>query len=235
MSISRKIVAYYRVSTAKQGISGLGLEAQEQTVRNYLSTGNFEVIASFTEVETGGGANALEKRPQLKAALGLAKKHKATLCIAALSRLARNVHFISGLLETGVEFIDASMPNADRFMIQIYSVMSELEKTQISTRTKLALAAAKARGVQLGRMGAANLKRKNEEQQQAADEFAAKLARIIKGFRADGLSQRAMVAELNAMSIPTVRGGQWQLTQLRRMLARIDAQAANDATANVAA
>ncbi len=225
MEKSRKVVQYFRVSTTVQERSGLGLAAQELTVKNYLNTGNFEVVGSFTEVETGKGSNALDRRPQLREALALCKRHKATLVIAKLDRLARNVHFISGLLETGIDFVAADMPNANKTMLQLFSVMSEWERDAIALRTRQALAAAKSRGVQLGRMGAANLKRKNDEKKQAADEFAVTLARIVNGFRAQGMSQRAMVTELNTLNIPAAKGGQWQLTQFRRVLKRIDAQA----------
>lgn len=220
--VTGKVVTYFRVSSQAQGRSGLGLEAQAATVKNYLSTGKFEVVGSFAEVETGGGANALEKRPQLRAALELAKKQKATLVIAALSRLARNVHFISGLLETGVPFIDASMPSADRFMIQIYSVMAEMERTQLSTRTKLALQAAKARGVKLGRAGFTNLQPVLEAREQAANEFASGLSRVVRGFIAEGLTQRAIADELNRLQIRTARGCAWSQTQVHRLITRIN-------------
>jgi DNA invertase Pin-like site-specific DNA recombinase len=145
-----KFIAYYRVSTQKQGQSGLGLEAQKAAVMSYLNGGQWELVGAFTEIETGKGADALARRPQLRAALDMCKKTKATLVIAKLDRLARNVHFISGLIETGVDFVAADMPYANKTMIQIHAVMSEHERDQISARTKAALAAAKARGVVLG-------------------------------------------------------------------------------------
>jgi DNA invertase Pin-like site-specific DNA recombinase len=213
-----KFIAYYRVSTQKQGQSGLGLEAQESAVMSYLNGGQWELVGSFTEVETGKGADALARRPQLRAALDQCKKMKATLVIAKLDRLARNVHFVSGLIETGVEFVAADMPHANKTMIQIHAVMSEHERDQISARTKAALAAAKARGVVLGAAGAANLKPNIEERQQAAEEFAGKLAGVIEGMKARGLSQRAMCAELNQLGIKTARGGEWSLVQLQRVM-----------------
>ncbi|WP_031431685.1 recombinase family protein [Methylomicrobium agile] len=215
-----KFVAYYRVSTQKQGQSGLGLEAQESAVMSYLNGGRWELVESFTEIETGKGANALERRPQLRAALEQCKKMKATLVIAKLDRLARNVHFVSGLIESGVEFMAADMPHANKTMIQIHAVMSEHERDQISARTKAALAAAKARGVMLGAAGAANLKPNIEERQQAAEEFAGKLKGVIEGMKARGLSQRAMCDELNKLGIKTARGGEWSLIQLQRVMAR---------------
>ncbi|WP_186146359.1 recombinase family protein, partial [Burkholderia gladioli] len=145
------------------------------------------------------------------------------LIIAKLDRLARNVHFVSGLLETGCDFVAADMPQANKVMIQMHAVMAEWERDQISKRTKDALAAAKARGVKLGTAGAANLKPNVEARQQAADAFAARLAGIVAGFRARNLSQRDMVAELNALGIKTANGGTWHRGQLCRLLERVDA------------
>ncbi len=213
-------ISYYRVSTQQQGRSGLGLEAQQAAVATYLNGGQWSLIAEFTEIETGKGANALDKRPQLKSAIDACKKHKATLIIAKLDRLARNVHFVSGLLESGVDFICADMPQANKVMLQMYSVMAEWERDQISTRTKAALAAAKERGVILCKAGAANLKRNIEERQQSAVEFALSLKPVIEGLKAQKLSQRAIVAELNRLNIKTMRGGQWSQVQLQRVLAK---------------
>jgi len=215
-----EFVAYYRVSTQKQGQSGLGLEAQKQGVMNYLNGGNWKLVSEFTEVETGKGANALDRRPQLRKALELCKKTKATLVIAKLDRLARNVHFVSGLIETGVDFVAADMPRADKTMIQIHAVMSEHERDQISARTKAALTAAKERGVILGKAGAANLKPNIEARQKAADEFAMKLKGVIDGMKARGLSQRAMCVELNNLDVKTTKGGQWSQVQLQRIMSR---------------
>ena len=125
-----KFVAYYRVSTAKQGDSRLGLEAQRDAVMRHLSNGGWPPLAEFTEVETGKGSNALDRRPQLRAALAFAKKHKATLIIAKLDRLARNVHFISGLIEQRVPIVAADMPDADITMLQILSLIHISEPTR---------------------------------------------------------------------------------------------------------
>lgn len=213
-----KFIAYFRVSTDKQGKSGLGLDAQREAVMRYLNGGSWELIGEFTEVETGKGANALDKRPQLRAALDRCKKMKATLVIAKLDRLARNVHFVSGLIESGVEFVAADMPQANKVMIQMHSVMAEWERDQISKRTKDALAAAKARGVILGKTGPANLKRNIEVRQGAARAFAEGLRGLVEGMRLRGLSQRAMVAELNGLKIAAPQGGEWRLIQLQRVL-----------------
>src|SRR5262245_14298511 len=137
----RPIVAYYRVSTDKQGRSGLGLEAQQKAVRDYAAIYGREIADSFTEIESGANAD----REQLALALAAAKRIKATLVIAKLDRLARDVHFVSGLLKSGADFVAADMPGADKTMIQMFAVMAEWERDRISDRTKAALAAAKAR------------------------------------------------------------------------------------------
>ncbi len=214
-----KFIAYYRVSTQQQGQSGLGLEAQRTAVLAYLNGGAWELVTEVTEVETGKGANALDRRPKLAEALAMCKRHKATLVIAKLDRLARNVHFVSGLIESGVEFVAADMPHANKTMIQIHAVMSEHERDQISERTKVALAAAKARGVKLG--NPQNLVQNVEERQAAADAFANKLRGLVDGMKARGMSQRGMVDELNSLGVKTARGGEWGLVQFQRVLKRL--------------
>jgi len=211
-----QFVTYYRVSTQRQGASGLGLEAQRQAVTQYLSGRAKTVLAEFVEVETGKGANALEKRPELRRALELCRRSGATLLIAKLDRLARNVHFVSGLIETGVDFIAADMPNANKVMIQMHAVMSEWERDQISERTRAALAAAKARGVVLGATGPSNLRRHIEQRQEAATAFRERLKPVLDGFVSQGLSRRAMVERLNALGISAPRGGAWSLGQVQR-------------------
>lgn len=215
---TKQFVAYFRVSTQKQGNSGLGLEAQEYAVSTYIKEGDSELVAAFTEIETGKGSNALEKRPQLRNALNLCRKNGATLIIAKLDRLARNVHFVSGLLETGCDFIAADMPHANKVMIQMHAVMSEWERDQISIRTKVALKAAKSRGVRLGEAGKRNLQTNLDERKAASAAFANKLRGQIKGFHLRGMSQRAIVAELNQVGIKTAMGGEWSLIQLQRVI-----------------
>lgn len=214
----QQFVTYYRVSTQRQGASGLGLEAQRHTVEQYLTRSSGTALASFTEVETGKGSNALEKRPQLRIALETCKKTGATLLIAKLDRLARNVHFVSGLLETDVDFVAADMPNANKVMIQMYAVMSEWERDQISERTKAALAAAKARGVVLGVTGPANLKSCNDQRQQNSMEFRERLRPVFDGMVTLGLTRRAMVERLNALGIKAPMGGAWSLGQVQRVM-----------------
>ena len=218
---SGRFIAYYRVSTQQQGRSGLGLDAQRQAVTTYLNGGAWQLMAEFTEVETGKGSNALDRRPQLKAALEACRKHKATLLIAKLDRLARNVHFITGLIESGTDFVAADMPNANKVMLQMHAVMSEWERDQISARTKAALAQAKARGVVLGAAGARNLEAHRVTRSRDAQAFAARLRGVFEGFELRGLSQRQMVAELNALRIKAPRGGTWALKQVQRVWARV--------------
>jgi DNA invertase Pin-like site-specific DNA recombinase len=172
---SPRLVTYYRVSTQAQGRSGLGLEAQRATVEHYLRSREGNLIGEFTEIETGKGANALERRQELRAALDLCRTQGAILVIAKLDRLARNVHFVTGLIESGVDFVAADMPHATKVMIQIHAVMAEHERDRISARTKAALAAAKARGVKLGVTGLANLRPNLEARQDTANRFAKRI------------------------------------------------------------
>jgi DNA invertase Pin-like site-specific DNA recombinase len=214
-----KFVAYYRVSTEAQGRSGLGLDAQRDAVARYLAAGGWPPLAEFTEVETGKGANALDKRPELRAALAFAKKHKATVVIAKLDRLARNVHFIAGLLETGVRIVAADMPDADITMLQIYAVMAEREARVIGERTKAALAAAKARGTVLGANGRVLADRNRAE---AIDRLAP-VADRLRAFKAEKLTLRQIAEKLNGDGVPSPGGASWHPGNVQRALARIAA------------
>ena len=147
--------------------------------------------------------------------------------LAKLDRLARNVHFVTGLIESGVDFVAADMPHATKVMIQIHAVMAENERDQISARTKAALAAAKARGVKLGVTGPANLRPNLEARQEAAKRFTERMRPVFEGFNLRGLSQRQMVAELHMLGIKTPRGGTWRLKQVQRVLRRFVGPAAS--------
>ena len=212
-----KAVAYLRVSTDKQGKGGLGLEAQREAVSQYAKTAGLELLEEFVEVETGKGTLALSKRPQLLAALSEAKKQKAKLVMAKLDRLARNVHFVSGLMETGVDFAVADMPNADRFQLHLFAALAEKEAELISERTKAALAAAKARGVKLGKNGAVLAKRN----QQDALARLAPLKGQLKELKDSGLSIRKMAEHLNDRGTLSPAGGKWHPSNLHRALKRI--------------
>lgn len=215
-------IAYYRVSTQQQGQSGLGLEAQRLAVAAYTSAHGASVVAEYIEVETGKGRDASQARPQLAAARAHCKRLGATLVIAKLDRLARNVAFIANLMEDGLDFVAADVPHADKVMLHIYAAMSEWERDRISERTKSALAAAKARGVKLGTP--ANLVPNIQARQTAADAYASKLAPVIRGLQAKGLSQRAMAAALTELGIKTPAGKtNWAQRQVALLLARIPA------------
>ena len=212
-----RFVAYYRVSTARQGQSGLGLEAQHEAVTQYLNGGSWDLIESFTEVETGKGANALAMRPQLRAALDYARKHKATLVIAKLDRLARNVLFVSGLMETGVEFVAADRPGADKFALHLEAALAEREARVISERTKAALAAAKRRGVVLGANGRTLAVRNRAE----AVERVAPMAGRLMALRGQGLSLRRIATTLNDEGVSSPGGGAWYPANVQRALDRV--------------
>jgi DNA invertase Pin-like site-specific DNA recombinase len=216
-----KFVSYLRVSTARQGASGLGLEAQRAAVTGYLNGGNWTLVQEVVEVESG----KRNDRPALADALRLCRKHRATLVIAKLDRLARNVAFISNLMESGVEFVAADMPLADKFMLHIYSAIAEQEAEAISKRTKAALAAAKARGTQLGgrrvsaerwaEIGLAARVARTAE----ADKRASDLLPVIRSIQAEGAqSLRQIAARLNERNITTPRGGEWSAVQVQRLL-----------------
>jgi DNA invertase Pin-like site-specific DNA recombinase len=149
--MSNKTFFYIRVSTAQQGRSGLGIEAQRQALQHFAHSEEIEVLGEYVEIETGKGADALERRPQLKAALAAARKHRCRIAVAKLDRLSRNVHFISGLMAHKVPFWVAELgPDVDPFVLHLFAALAEKERALISTRTRQALTAAKARGATLG-------------------------------------------------------------------------------------
>src|SRR6202167_1234328 len=145
------LITYIRVSTSQQGRSGLGIEAQRQALTHFAQSEGFKVTREFVEVETGKGSDALDRRPQLKAALAAARKLRCHVAVAKLDRLSRDVHFISGLMAHKVPFLVAELgPDVDPFVLHLYAALAEKERALISSRTTLALAAAKAKGVKLG-------------------------------------------------------------------------------------
>lgn len=188
------LIAYYRVSTERQGRSGLGLEAQRKAVEAFAQAEGFEIVAEYTEVETGKGSDALDKRPELSAALKAAKKVKCPVVVAKLDRLSRDVHFISGLMSRGVPFIVSQLGrNVDPFMLHIYAALAEKERKLISERTKAALAAAKERGVQLGNQAVADA---NKAAAAARDADLEPIHRELAG-----LSSRDAAAEMERRGI----------------------------------
>src|SRR6202167_4431257 len=147
----KPIVAYIRVSTSQQGRSGLGIEAQREALSRFATDADFEIAAEFVEVESGKGSDALDRRPQLAAALANARALKCSVVVAKLDRLSRDVHFISGLMAHRVPFVVAELgPDVDPFVLHLYAALAEKERTLISQRTKAGLAAARARGVVMG-------------------------------------------------------------------------------------
>jgi DNA invertase Pin-like site-specific DNA recombinase len=218
-----KFVTYLRVSTDRQGKSGLGLEAQRAAVLDYVA-GKGEITAEYVEIESG----KKNDRPQLARALTEAKRIGAVLLIAKLDRLARNVAFIANLLEAGVEIAAADMPEANRFLLHVMAAVAEHEAQAISDRTRAALAAAKARGVALGW----SIPERAGEQRQAArkgaernarkaDQHAANVLPVIRQIAARGASLRQIADELNTRGIKTARGGLWYAATVRNVEARV--------------
>src|SRR4051794_36153667 len=218
-----KFVAYYRASTARQGQSGLGREAQE-AVRTFLNGGNWHLLAEVEEVESGRRSD----RPKLTEALRLCRLHGATLVIAKLDRLARNVAFISNLMESGVDFVAVDFPQANRLTVHILAAVAEHEREMIAARTKAALAAAKARGRRLGgdRSNFGLIQHHGHPASLAirsakANKRAADLTPVIRELQSSGASLHAIAAELTRRGIETPRkGGRWKAVQVKRVLDR---------------
>jgi DNA invertase Pin-like site-specific DNA recombinase len=219
---SVRLCTYIRVSTAKQAASQLGLEAQRAAVRAHAKAGGNQIIAEFVEVESGGNAS----RPQLAAALTFCRLHGATLIIAKLDRLARQVSVIAALLEGDVPFRALDAPHANKFTLHVLAAMAEHEREMISERTKAALAAAKARGVRLGSpAGARHLLEGCREAAHAsaasrrakADNRASAVAPLLTQLAAEGVTgARAIAIELNRRGVPAPSGGAWYPQQVRR-------------------
>lgn len=212
MERSSKYIAYYRVSTNRQSVSGLGLEAQKASVNLFISRTGGELLGEYVEAESGRKIY----RPQLVAAIAETKRLGAILLIAKLDRLARRVHFISGLMETGVQFRAADMPNADRFMLHVYAAMAEEEARRIGERTRNALQAAKARGVKLG----TSCQVLADANRAAALRHALALGPTIEALKARGEPVRAIAARLNSDGIPAYSGGKWYPTSVQRVWMR---------------
>jgi DNA invertase Pin-like site-specific DNA recombinase len=210
-----KFVSYLRVSTARQGRSGLGLEAQRKAVTDFLDGGRWTLIREFVEVESG----KRDDRPQLAAAFEACKLYGATLIIAKLDRLSRDAHFLLGLQKAGIKFLAVDMPEANEMVVGIMAVVAQAERKMISQRTKAALAAAKARGVRLGCPNGARALQPHAARgrqgslavrQARADARAQRLQGVFREFEAQGItSANALARALTERGIPTARGGQW--------------------------
>ena len=223
--MAQKFIAYERVSTARQGASGLGLEAQRNAIDGFAASRGAEVFARFTEVESGKTPN----RPQLTAAIQLARLTGAILVIAKLDRLSRNAAFLLTLRDSGVHFLAVDMPEANDLTIGIMALVAQAEREAISRRTKEALAVAKARGIKLGNPNGAEALRRAGKGAVAlrqavsanADQFAAGLAQVLADIWDRGqVSLRAVAAELNRRGMRTRRGGQWHVSNVRNLVKR---------------
>jgi len=208
-------VAYLRVSTTRQGQSGLGLEAQQATVQRYLATVGGALLESFQEIES---AYRRKKRPALEQALAACLKHGATLLVARLDRLARRSHAVTTIMESKVPFIDCDSPNDGPFIIQVKAAVAEEESRKISQRTKAALQVAKSRGVQLGTHGKV-LAAKNRD---AADDHAKTIAAAVRSLQQHHRTLRDLTAAMNADQVPTPKGGDWHLPGVHRLVHRLE-------------
>jgi DNA invertase Pin-like site-specific DNA recombinase len=220
---SMPVVSYIRVSTSGQGRSGLGIEAQRNALTQFANTEGLLVSQEFVEIETGKGADALDRRPQLKAALAAARKLKCHVAVAKLDRLSRDVHFISGLMAHKVPFLVAELgPDVDPFVLHLFAALAEKERSLISTRTRQALSAAKARGVTLGNPSLHTARKSAVKAVKAeADRYAANVLPIVREAQKAGARTLREIAEaLNARGIATARGGQWYAQSVANILER---------------
>ena len=220
------VIAYYRVSTERQGRSGLGLDAQRQRCSVFAAQNGMDIAEAFTEVETGKGADALDRRPQLAAALNAARRLRCQVLVAKLDRLSRDVHFIAGLMVQRVPFLVAELgTDVDPFMLHIYAALAEKERRMISERTRAALQARKKQGARLGNptnLPEAGLKGAASTAEEAR-RFAENVAPVILQIRSSGvISLRGVAAALNARGVRTARGGRWAATQVAAVLRRAD-------------
>jgi DNA invertase Pin-like site-specific DNA recombinase len=219
----QQVVGYVRVSTAQQGRSGLGIEAQREALERFAATEGMEIVAVHIEVETGKGADALDRRPELAKALAHARKLRCPIIVSKLDRLSRDVHFISGLMAQRVPFIVAELgKDADPFMLHLYAALAEKERSLIAQRTRAALAAAKAKGVALG-----NRTNLNEAQRKgaaanadAAAEHTTRTAPEIIRMRDAGYSLAKIADTLNQRGMTTRNGAVWTAVQVSRILKR---------------
>lgn len=221
--MANTLISYLRVSTETQRRSGLGIEAQRSNIARFAEAEGCEVVAEYVEVETGKGSDALERRPQLAAAIKDARKRKGTVVVAKLDRLSRDVHFISGLMAHRVPFVVTELgADVDPFMLHIYAALGEKERKQIASRTRAALAELKARGVKLG---GPNLVEAREASKlvvaATANRHAANVVPIIREVRKAGATSLQEIADaLNARGVHTARGGLWHPNTVKRVMER---------------
>jgi DNA invertase Pin-like site-specific DNA recombinase len=221
--MARPVIAYIRVSTSKQGRSGLGIEAQRDALNRFAAAEDFEIARELVEIETGSGADALDRRPQLAAALAEARRRKCPVAVAKLDRLSRDVAFISGLMAERVQFIVAELgADVDPFILHLFAALAEKERAMIATRTRDALARAKAKGIKLGNPKISQARQAAAEAVGAnANRHAANVVPIIRDIqRAGATSLRAIAEALNARGVSTARGGRWQAQTVANVLER---------------
>ncbi len=221
---ARALVGYVRVSTAQQGRSGLGVEAQKEALERFAASEGLTLGRVFVEVETGKGADAVERRPQLAAALNEARRQRCPVAVAKLDRLSRDVHFISGLMAHRVPFVVAELgADVDPFILHLFAALAQKERAMISARTKAALAAAKAGGASLGGPQLAKARERAVASIRAvADQNAANVLPVIREIRRAGASSLHQIANaLNARGITTPRGGHWYASSVRNVLGRV--------------
>jgi DNA invertase Pin-like site-specific DNA recombinase len=220
-----RAVAYLRVSTRQQQRSGLGIEAQRAAVARFAEAEQLTIIAEFVEAESGKGSDAIDRRPQLAAALAAAKAAKSCVLVSKLDRLSRDVAFVAGLMAQRVPFIVAELGrDADPFMLHLYAALAEKERRLISERTKAALAMRKASGAKLG--NPSNIREAGEIGRIAlagtADDYARTLLPLLRGMRAEGTTTiGAITRSLNARRVPTARGSRWHVSSVANLLARV--------------
>lgn len=220
----RPLISYVRVSTDRQGKSGLGIEAQRRANFEFAAANGFEIVAEHEEHETGKGADALDRRPKLAAALAQARKLRCSVIVAKLDRLSRDVAFVAGLMAQRVPFLVAELgEDVDPFLLHLYSALAEKERNLISQRTKAALHSLKAQGKQLGnRTNLSEASTKGAASNKVgADAFARNVLPIIETIRRQGATTLSAIAsELNARNVQTARGGKWEAMQVSRILKR---------------
>jgi DNA invertase Pin-like site-specific DNA recombinase len=213
--MSKAVIGYIRVSTSRQGRSGLGLEAQREAIARFAKDQGYTIADEYVEVESGKGADALERRPKLAAAIKAARKIKGPVIVAKLDRLSRDVNFISGLMVHKVPFVTVELgADTDPFLLHLFAALAERERRIIGERTRLALQAAKARGVKLGGSNAQSIANRDEANKRAKE------LRPILAELAD-MSANAAAAELNRRGVATPQGGQWHALTVIRLRKRV--------------
>lgn len=224
----QEFVAYRRICSSERGRPALQLEEQAAAILRFVQSRPGVLLQDFVELESGAGSKALQDRPQLREAMKLARKRGAVLVVSTLDRLTRDAAWLADLIASGVEFAAAETPDADAFMLQIHASVAQRQREQLARRVSASLQARKTKALQAGQPNplgnGAALQPRNEQRRQAAQAFATRLAPRLLAWRSAGMSQRAMVEELNRQCVAAASGGTWSLMQLQRVLARLPAK-----------